>query len=63
MSQREFIRVRSDSRRRGRYLVGNPLWPLEALRELRNPPFVADAEFTPFDIDALGCDPKSDALP
>ena len=48
MLQREFIRVRSDPRRR-RYLA-NPLWPLEELHDLRNPPFVADPEFTPFDI-------------
>src|ERR1700685_2499200 len=57
MLQRKFVRVRSDPRRR-RYLA-NPLWPLEELHDLRNPPFVADPEFTPFDIYALGCDPKS----
>jgi hypothetical protein len=54
MSQRKFIRVRSASGRR-RYLVGNPLWPLQELRDLHSPPFVADPEFTPFDIKALGC--------
>jgi hypothetical protein len=59
MLQRKIVRVRSEARRRGRYLVGNPLWPLEELYDLRNPPFVADPEFTPFDIHALGCDPKS----
>ena len=59
MAQRKFIRVRSDSRRRGRYLLANPLWPLEELRDLRNPPFVADPEFTPFDVAGLRCDPKS----
>jgi hypothetical protein len=59
MLQRKFIRVRSDQRRLGRYLVGNPLWPLEELHDLRNPPFVADPEFTPFDIDAFGCDAQS----
>ena len=41
-----------------RYLA-NPLWPLQELHDLRNPPFVADPEFTPLDLDALGCDPKS----
>jgi hypothetical protein len=59
MSQRQFNRIRRDSRRRGRSLLGNPLWPLEELRDLRNPPFAGDPEFTPFDIAALGCDPKS----
>jgi hypothetical protein len=33
--------------------VANPLWPLEELRDLGDPPFVADPEFTRFDIDAL----------
>lgn len=29
-------------------------WPFKVLHDLfRNPPFVADPEFTPFDIDAL----------
>ena len=58
MWQRKFVRVRGESRRR-RYLTANPLWILEELHDLRNPPFVADPEFTPFEIDALGCDPKS----
>jgi hypothetical protein len=58
MLKRKFARGRSDPRR-GLYLVANPLWTLEELRNLRNPPFVADPEFTPFEIDALGCDPKS----
>jgi hypothetical protein len=35
-----------------RYLA-NPLWPLEELRDLGDPPFVADPEFTRFDIDAF----------
>ena len=39
----------------------NPLWTLEELRDLRNPPFVADPEFTPFEIDALGSDPQDGA--
>src|SRR6516165_7501112 len=60
MLQRKFVRVRNDPRRR-RYLAANPLWTLEELRNLRNPPFVADPEFTPLEIDALGCGPKSDA--
>jgi hypothetical protein len=59
MSKRKIIRVRNDARRRRRYLNGNPLWPLEELYDLRNPPFVADPEFTPFDVHALGCDPKN----
>jgi hypothetical protein len=58
MLKLKFVRARKDPRRH-RYLVANPLWTLEELRNLRNPPFVADPEFTPFDIDALGCDPKS----
>ena len=58
MLQRKFIRLRSDPRRR-RYLAENPLWTLEVLHDLRNPPFVAEPEFTPFEIDALGCYPKS----
>jgi len=59
MLHQKIIWVRSDARRRVRYLAGNPLWPLQELYDLRNPPFVADPEFTPFDIDALACDPKS----
>ena len=63
MLQRKFVRARNDLRNRG-YLAANPLWALEELRNLRNPPFVADPEFTPFEIDALGCHPKSgSALP
>jgi hypothetical protein len=58
MSQRKFVRARRGPRRR-RYLAANPLWTLEELRNLRNPPFVTDPEFTPFDIDALGADPQS----
>lgn len=41
-----------DLKTRKRYLA-NPLWPLEELRDLGNPPFVADPEFTRFDIGAL----------
>ena len=58
MLKRKFVRARKDPRRR-RYLAANPLWTLEELRNLRIPPFVADPEFTPFEIDALGCDPQS----
>ena len=58
MLKRKSVRVRNDPGRR-RYLAANPLWTLEELRNLRNPPFVADPEFTPFEIDALGCDPPS----
>ena len=43
-------------------ISGNPFWPLEELRNLRNPPVVADPEFTPLVIDALGCQAK-DAFP
>jgi hypothetical protein len=35
-------------------ISGNPLWPLEELRNLRTPPVVAEAELTPLAIDALG---------
>ena len=44
------------AKRRGRYQAANPLWTLEELHGLRHPPFVADPEFTPFDIEALGED-------
>ena len=37
----------------GRYMAGNLLWPLEELSNVRNPGFVADPEFVPYDIDAL----------
>jgi hypothetical protein len=64
MLRRKFIRVRSDPRGLGRYQAGNPLWPLEELHDLHKPPFVAEPEFTPFDIDALRCNPQSvPALP
>jgi hypothetical protein len=56
----KFVRARNDPRRR-QDLAANPLWTLEELYNLRNPPFVADPEFTPLQIDALGCDPKSGA--
>ena len=64
MLRRKFIRARSYPRRLGRYQAGNPLWPLEELHDLHKPPFVAEPEFTPFDIDALRCNPQSvPALP
>jgi hypothetical protein len=40
-------------------ISGNPLWPLEELRNLRNPPVVVDPEFTPLAIEALGCQTKN----
>jgi hypothetical protein len=40
---------------RKRY-IANPLWPLEELRDLGDPPFVADPEFTRFDLSPLGGD-------
>jgi hypothetical protein len=43
----------SDLKTRKRY-VANPLWPLEELRDLGDPAFVADPEFTRFDLNALG---------
>src|SRR5690349_16125007 len=52
MSRRQFSRF--SGRRAARYLAGNPLWPLEELHNVRNPPFIADPEFAPFDIDTLG---------
>lgn len=57
MQQRKFIRARWNARR-PRYLA-NPLWPLEELRDLRDPLFVADPEFTPVDIEGLGRDPQN----
>ena len=57
MQQRKFIRARWNARR-PRYLA-NPLWPLEELRDLRDPLFAADPEFTPFDIEALGRDSQT----
>ena len=53
MSQSKLIRFGSGRRRLGRYIPGNPLWPLEELRDLRNPPFVADPEFVPCDMGAF----------
>jgi hypothetical protein len=50
-------RPRWNARRR-RYLA-NPLWPLEELRDLRDPPFVADPEFAPFKIEALRYDSQT----
>jgi hypothetical protein len=37
---------------RGLY-PANPLWPLQELRNLRNPPFVPEPEFTLFDVNPL----------
>jgi hypothetical protein len=49
MLQRKFIHVTTDPRMQGPFA-----WPFKVLRDLfRNPPFVADPEFAPFDMDAL----------
>jgi hypothetical protein len=37
---------------RGLYLA-NLFWPLQELRNLRNPPFVPEPEFTRFDVNPL----------
>ena len=60
MLERKSSRPRWDARRR-RYLA-NPLWPLEELRDLRDPLFVADPEFTSFKIDALRSDLQTSGL-
>jgi hypothetical protein len=51
-----------DLKTRKRY-AANPLWPLEELRDLCDPPFVADPEFTRFDIDALGSQDRRVSAP
>jgi hypothetical protein len=43
--------------------VANPLWPLEELHDLRDPLFVADPKFTPFNIEALGCVSQTSDVP
>jgi hypothetical protein len=49
MLTRKFIRFVSDPRMQGPFA-----WPFKVLHDLFNrPPFVADPEFTPLDIDAL----------
>jgi hypothetical protein len=49
MWRRKLIRVTTDPRMQGPFA-----WPFKVLRDLfRCPPFVADPEFTPFDLDAL----------
>jgi hypothetical protein len=51
MLQRKFICVTTDPRMQGPFIS-----PFKVLRDLfHNPPFVADPEFTPFDIGALRC--------
>jgi hypothetical protein len=51
MLQRKFIRVTTDPRMQGPFIS-----PFKVLRDLfDNPPFVADPEFTPFDLGALRC--------
>lgn len=59
MWQRKSSRARRDPKRWGRCQAANPFWTLEELRGLHHPPFVADPEFTPFDIDALEAPPQS----
>jgi hypothetical protein len=44
-------------------ISGNPLWPLEELRNLRTQPVVAEAELTPLAIDALGGQAKEAFAP
>ena len=63
MFQRKSTRAKTDRRRLGRYIAANPLWPLEELRDLRNPPFVPDPEYSPLDIRALGPHPEDPAAP
>jgi hypothetical protein len=47
--QRKLIRVTTDPRNQGLFA-----WPFKVLHDLFcNPPFVADPEFTPFEIDAV----------
>jgi hypothetical protein len=41
-----------------KFCPANPLWPLEELHKLRNPPFVADTESARFDLDALKGDER-----
>jgi hypothetical protein len=53
MSQPKSILFGKGPRRVSRSMSGNPLWPLEELRNVRKPPFVADPEFAPFNTDAL----------
>ena len=55
MPPRESSASACNLKTRKRYLA-NPLWPLEELRDLGDPPFVADPEFTRFDFNALGRD-------
>jgi hypothetical protein len=49
MGRRKLIRVTTDPRMQGPFA-----WPFKVLRDLFScPPFVADPEFTPFDVGAL----------
>jgi hypothetical protein len=51
MLGRRFIRVTTDPTMQGPFA-----WPFKVLHDLfSNPPFVADPEFTSFDIEALRC--------
>jgi hypothetical protein len=57
ISSRRATRPRWNARR-PRHLA-NPLWALEELRDLRDPLFVADPEFTHFKIEALGSESET----
>jgi hypothetical protein len=57
ISSRKSTRPRWNARRPRH--VANPLWALEELRDLRDPLFVADPEFTPFKIEALGSESET----
>jgi hypothetical protein len=57
ISSRKSARPRWNARR-PRHMA-NPLWALEELRDLRDPLFVADPEFTPFKIEALGSESET----
>jgi hypothetical protein len=55
MRKRNPIPARREPRRRGWFCAGNPLWPLEELRNLSSPPF-PDPEFTPLSVERLNGD-------
>ena len=60
MTQKKRVRIRRSEDRLCLPLriSGNPLWPLEELRNLRNLGFVADPELKPLVIDAPGTQAK-----
>ena len=63
MFQRKSLQSGPKRRKLGRYIAANPLWPLEELHDLRNPPFVPDPEFSPLDIRSLGPTRKGAVAP